>query len=180
MNNSNMIVIALILSSLFILGTAAVIFYFLFILFAAMSGGPYVPSKTETVERMITRAKIKPGETFIDLGSGDGRLLIAAAKAGARAVGYEIHPFLVWWSRLRVKRAGLSDRIQILQKSLWEADVSLADVIGVYLVDYRMAALEKKLQKELKPGTRVVSNGFRFPHWQPESENGGVRFYIAN
>ena len=101
-----------------------------------------------------------------DLGSGDGRLAIALARGGVAEVhGYEINWLLVQYSRARVAKAGLSDRVTIHWQSMWDADLSHCDVVTSYQHTMVMTKLEAKLVNELKPTARVVSNSFRFPNW---------------
>ena len=142
-------------------------FFFLFYLcLAFVTGAPYVPSVNPTAAAMIRLARITPDTTIYDLGSGDGRLLLLAAQKGARAIGYEINPFLVFWSTLRSFFSPYSGTTKTIWKNFWRVDISGADVVFVYLLPWRMETLGKKLQKELKPGALVVSNSFIFPGWR--------------
>jgi ribosomal protein L11 methylase PrmA len=141
-------------------------------------GAIYLPSHDAAITQMINALQIKPGEKVVDLGSGDGRVLIAMAKAGAKeVVGYEVNPLLVWWSRARIQTAGVADRVKVYQKSFWR--VSLNDVQGITLfgITYIMKEMEEKLLKELPMGVRVVSNGFQFPNWKGEKVADGVYLY---
>ena len=145
------------------------IFFALFILFlciAFVTGGPFVPSKQSSVDAMIRLAGIKRGTRVVDVGSGDGRVLFASARAGADATGYEINPFLVWFTNVRSFFTGTSKHVRAVWKDLWKTDLSNADVIFVYLIPWRMADLEAKLKKEAKKGTVVISNSFMFPKWK--------------
>lgn len=128
-------------------------------------GAPFVPTRRERVDAMLELAKPGPGELWVDLGSGDGRILVAAAQAGARAVGYEFHPLLVLLSRLAIARSGLGRLASVLQGDLWKADLSKADVVSLYLMPYRMERMRAKLEAELKPGCRIVSNAFPIGGW---------------
>lgn len=142
-------------------------------------GGPYVPTSPDRVKRMIRFANITSNDTVIDLGSGDGRLLIAAAQAGAKqAIGYEIHPGLVRISRLKARKNNVQDKVLIKKESLWRADVSKANVILLYQIPYAMEKIENKLTTELPAGTRVVSNGFKFPNWKQKDEEADIFLYI--
>lgn len=140
-------------------------------------GAPFVATPSATVQKMIRLADIKPGEKAVDLGSGDGRLAIALAKAGAEAHGYEVNPLLVFWSRRKIKRAGLKKRAFIHWRSFWNEDLSSFDVVVLYGVSLMMRRLEKKLEGEVKDGTRVVSYAFDFPDWEPEKKENGIYFY---
>jgi cyclopropane fatty-acyl-phospholipid synthase-like methyltransferase len=135
-------------------------------------GAPFVPTKVATVDQMIALAEIKPGERLADLGSGDGRILIAAAKAGAIAHGYEINPLLILWSLYKIKKAGVGDRAFVHWKSFWRANLSQFEAITVFGITGIMGKLEDKLKKELRPGSRVVTNIFKFPTWEGEKHDG--------
>jgi ribosomal protein L11 methylase PrmA len=152
---------------LVLVGSTLLIFYFVFLIIGAISAGIYVPTEKNLVEKVVELSGVRSGEKMIDLGSGDGRLLIAFAKRGATAIGYEINPFLVMLSRIKAKQSGVGDRIKVIRRNLWKGDISEADIVAIYLIDFRMPALENKLKKELKPGSRIVSVGFQFPNWQP-------------
>jgi cyclopropane fatty-acyl-phospholipid synthase-like methyltransferase len=139
---------------------ALVIAYYLGI----FTGAHYVPTTDKTVERMIRMAKLVPGEKLTDIGSGDGKILIAAAKLGVESVGYEINPLLVLWSRARIARAGLKGKAKVYWKSFWNVDLSEFSVVTVYGIPHIMATLEKKVSKELAHGSRVVCNSFPLPN----------------
>jgi SAM-dependent methyltransferase len=130
---------------------------------------PYVASPTRVVDRMLELARIKPGETVFDLGSGDGRILIsAAAKYKARAVGIEISPKLVADATKRIQEAGLtSDQARVIQGDLLTADLSGADVVTIYLATKMNEELRPRLERYLKPGARVVSHDYKVPGWKP-------------
>lgn len=137
----------------------------------------YVPSKREKIKKMIELANIKQGELACDLGSGDGRLVIALAQAGAEAHGYEINPLLVILAKFRIRKAGHSGKAFIHWKNFWQVDFSKFDVITIYGMSFVMKRLEKKLKHELKPNARVVSNAFPFPNWPPSQKAGRVYLY---
>lgn len=140
--------------------------FFLFLCLSFVTGGPFVPSSKRAVEAMIKLAEFSPGQTVIDVGSGDGRVLFAAAKAGAFTVGIEINPYLVLYTRFRAFFRPYRGRITVLWKNLWKADLSKADVVFVYLIPWRMEDLAEKLETELRPGTMVISHSFIFPQWK--------------
>lgn len=152
----------------------AAVFLFLHVLFALLvfflvvafvTGAPFVPSTNLVAQSMIGLARIKPGMNVYDLGSGNGKLLFLAAKQGAIALGFEINPFLVLLSWVRTLAAPYRNQITTRWQNFWTADLSGADVVFIYLLPWRMKQLKKKLQKELKPGSLVVSNSFIFPNW---------------
>ena len=161
---------------------AGAVFWFGWLLPPLVSGGgPYVPSRMERVETMIKLAKIGPNDVTIDFGSGDGRVVIASAKAGAKqSIGYEIHPGLIARSRGLARRAGVYAKTTVLWKSMWKADVRNADVVFLYQIPYAMGRIGKKLKAELKDGARIVSNGFIMPDWTPAAEENSVRVYIKS
>mgnify|MGYP001577833905 FL=1 len=127
---------------------------------------------------MIKLLDIRPGEKAADIGSGDGRIVIAMARAGAETHGYEIDPLLIWRSRRKIRQAGLQNKSFIHWKDFWNEDFSSFDIVTVYGIKHIMKKLEEKLKKELKPGARVVSNGFKFPTWQPLKSQDGLHLYI--
>jgi len=129
---------------------------------------PYVPSPPEIVEKMLEAAEVKPEEVVYDLGSGDGRVLIMAAKKfRARAVGVEISPKLVQEARRRIREEGLEDRCQVIQGDIREVDLRDADVVVLYLLTSSNELLRPRLEKFLKHGARVVSHDFAVKGWDP-------------
>jgi precorrin-6B methylase 2 len=132
---------------------------------------PWVPSPPEVVSAMLTLAKVQAGDVVYDLGCGDGRIPIAAAREfGARAVGIELDPDVARAARANVRAAGVDDRVTILQQDLFEADLSQATVVTLYLLSSLNLKIRPKLLKELRPGTRVVSHAFDMGDWKPERE----------
>ena len=127
---------------------------------------------------MIRLARIQAGDRAVDIGSGDGRLVIALARSGAEAHGLEINRLLVWWANRAIKKAGLASRARTLKKDLWKTDLSSYNVVTVFGISYIMDDLEKKLDRELKPGSRVISNRFRFPNWKPVESENGIHLYV--
>lgn len=143
-----------------------------------MRGAPYVAAKDGSVRVMLDLAALKPGETLVDLGSGDGRLLIAAARTGARAVGYDINLFLVWYARWRIRRLGLSELAEVRWGNLWKAELGRADAVAIFGFSDIMAGLAEKLSAELRPGARVVSLRYGLPGWPPSGQIGEARLYV--
>ena len=128
---------------------------------------PYVASPTRAVELMLEMAKIKPGETLYDLGSGDGRIVIAAAeKYKAKAIGIEISPKLVSSAASEIERAKLTDQARVIQGDVFQADLSGADVVTMYLDSESNQKLKPRLEKFLKRGARVVSYEYPIPGWK--------------
>jgi len=131
---------------------------------------PYVPTPQVVVNRMLELAKVKPGETVVDLGSGDGRIMITAAKEyGARGFGVEIDPYLVQTSNEEAKRVGVADRVKFLKQDLFDTDFREADVLTLYLLPDVNIELRPKILSELKAGTRVVSHDFDMGTWLPDA-----------
>jgi cyclopropane fatty-acyl-phospholipid synthase-like methyltransferase len=148
-----------------------------FILVIMLRGAPYVPSQKKTVEQMVLMAGVLPGERAIDLGSGDGRIVIALAKAGAEAHGYEINPVLVWLGRREIQRAGLEDKAFIHWKDFWSVDFSDFDIVTVFGISHIMRFLGRKCRRELKGSARVVANSFPFPKWPYTKRVGEIYLY---
>jgi SAM-dependent methyltransferase len=127
----------------------------------------WVPTPHVLVEHMLDLAKVTPRDYVIDLGSGDGRNVIAAAKRGARALGVEYNPDLVELSRRNAAEAGVSRRATFVHGDMFEADISQATVLALFLLTTNLDKLAPKFL-ELRPGTRIVSNGFRITGWEPD------------
>jgi SAM-dependent methyltransferase len=140
--------------------------FFLFLCLAFVTGGPFVPSSRKSVQAMVDLANIKPGDTIMDLGSGDGRTLFAAADRGAHAIGLEINPYLVWYTNLWAKFHRKKGTVNARWANIWKTKFPKSDVVFVYLIPWRMEELAAKLEREMKPGTIVVSNSFMFPKWK--------------
>ena len=131
---------------------------------------PYVPTPEAVLKRMLELAEVKPGDTVIDLGSGDGRLVIAAAlKYGAHGFGVELDPLLVERSNESARRAGVADRAKFLRQDLFETDFRAADVLTLYLLPDVNLALRPKILADLRPGARVVSHDFGMREWRPDA-----------
>ncbi len=128
---------------------------------------PFVVSPEEIVDRMLRIADIGPGDYVIDLGSGDGRIVIGAAKRGARALGIDIDPSLVDKGRENARLAGVSDTTEFVAKDLFETDLRAASVITMYLLPEVNLKLRPRLLA-LRPGTRVVSHDWDMGEWEPD------------
>jgi tRNA G37 N-methylase Trm5 len=129
---------------------------------------PFVPTPQEVVDKMIDLAGVKKGDVVYDLGSGDGRIVISAAKKGARAVGFDIDGDLVKESRENIRKASVQDSAEIRQQDLLTVDLSPATVITMYLLPDVNLMLRPKLLSQLKPGSRVVSHAFDMGDWKPD------------
>src|SRR5919108_5818644 len=128
---------------------------------------PYVVTPMEIVERMMRMAEVKKDDYVIDLGSGDGRIIIEAAKRGARGLGVDLDPDLVRLAAENAKKAGVSDKTQFLVKDIFATDLSAATVVAFYLLpDFNAKLLPRLLR--LKPGTRIVSHDGGIGDWPPD------------
>jgi SAM-dependent methyltransferase len=136
------------------------------------TGGPDVPfvvTPTEVADAMLRLASVTERDVVYDLGSGDGRIVIAAARThGARGVGVEIDPQLVALSRDRALTSGVADRVRILWQDIFATDIREASVVTLYLSEEVNLRLRPKLLRELAPGARVVSNTFGMGDWRPD------------
>jgi hypothetical protein len=135
---------------------------------AAESSVPYVPTPQEVVDKMLTMAKVTPGDYLIDLGSGDGRIVVTAAKKyGARGFGVDLNPVRIQEAVANAAKNGVSERVEFYQRNLFETDLTSASVITMYLLPRVNLELRPKLL-DLKPGTRIVSHDFDMDDWKPE------------
>jgi len=148
-----------------------------FVFFPLGRGAIYDPSTSEETRQMAELADVRAGEKVADLGSGDGRVVIALALKGAEAHGYEVNPVLVAISRRNIRRLGLHGRAFIHWGNFWRRNLSHYNLITVFQVGFVMARLEAKLRRELAPGARVVSHYWRFPGLQPERTVGSIYRY---
>lgn len=130
---------------------------------------PFVATERRVARRMLEVAGVTSEDIVYDLGSGDGRIPIIAAKTyGARGVGIEIDPELVAESREQARAAGVADRVEFREKDLFDADVSDATVVALYLWPEINVELRPKLLRQLDPGDRIVSHDFRMGDWEPD------------
>ncbi len=133
------------------------------------TGGPYVPTTPVVVEAMLKLANVGPKDYVIDLGSGDGRIvLLAATQYKAGGLGVDIDPELVDRANASARKLGVADRVQFRVQDVLRADISRATVMTLYLLPGMMVSLQKKLLAELRPGTRIVSHDFTFDKWKPD------------
>jgi phospholipid N-methyltransferase len=127
----------------------------------------WVPTSPALVEKMLDLAKVTANDFVIDLGSGDGRMVVAAAKRGARALGVEYNPKMVNLARQHAREAGVADRATFIEGDMYEADISKATVLALFLLPDNLKRLEAKFSA-LPSGTRIVVNTFGIPGWNPE------------
>jgi ribosomal protein L11 methylase PrmA len=143
-------------------------------------GAVYYTTTNNCVSKMLKLAQITPKDTLVDLGSGDGRIVMAAASRGVKAIGYEINPILVYKSRQRIKNAGLEKLATIYWKSFWKADFGGATVITVYLVPQLMKRLWNILNKRINHPIRIVSNNYAFPSLPSTKNIDSIFLYRIN
>ena len=143
---------------------------------------PYVPSPPEVVDRMLTFAKVGPQDLVYDLGCGDGRIVIAAArKYGARGVGVDIDPERINESIANARKAGVEKLVAFKLQDALKTDVSEATVVTLYLLSFANVQLRPILERQLRPGARIVSHNFGMGNWEPHEvdtftdSNGGTR-----
>ncbi len=171
-----LIVIGLILSAV----TIALLFVILLGVFYAIDVFlelPYVASKKDKVSTIIELAQIKKGETIVDLGSGDGRLLFKAVEKEAFAIGYEINPFLILLTIIRSQLKGVAGHVEIYKKSLWRADLKVADIVFVYGRKKTMKKFEDFVYKNAQAGTRIIVNTNPFPDKKPVKSKNNTFVY---
>lgn len=131
----------------------------------------FVPTPHEVVSAMLKMVDVKPGEMIYDLGCGDGRIVITAAKDfGARGIGVDIDPQRIAESRENATKAGVTDRVQFRQTDLFTMDFSDADVVTLYLLPALNVRLRPRILDELKPGTRIASHAFNMGEWEPDDQ----------
>jgi SAM-dependent methyltransferase len=132
---------------------------------------PYVPTTDEAVKAMLKLADVTKKDTVYDLGCGDGRIVIAAAKEyGAHGVGIDINPERIQEAEGNAKKAGVEKLVRFEESDLFDADIHQATVVTLFLLERVNLKLRPKLLKDLKPGTRIVSNTFGMGDWKPERE----------
>jgi len=129
---------------------------------------PYVPTPQDVVEKMLELAQVTSSDVLYDLGCGDGRIVITAAKKyGARGVGVDIDPQRIQESQANARTAGVENRVKFIQQDAMTVDVSPATVVTLYLLPDSNRRLRGNLTRELKPGSRIVSHAFDMDEWEP-------------
>jgi len=147
---------------------------------SVLFGAPFQPSSNKELREIIELTKAKKKDRIADLGSGNGKIVIEFAKHGVEAHGYEINPLLVWISRRKIKNLGLQKKAFIHGGNFMNANLSKFNIITSFQISYIMPGLERKLKKELKPGSKVISNTWKFPDWKPRKKLGHVYLYVKN
>ncbi len=129
---------------------------------------PYVPTPQEVVDRMLDMAQVKKGDVVYDLGSGDGRIVVTAAKKyGVKAIGFEIDPERIKESRENIKKAGVAHLVEIRQQDIRTVDLSPASVLTMYLLPEVNLMIRPNIWKQMKVGSRIVSHDFDMGDWKP-------------
>lgn len=157
--------------AVWLLALTVILAYGVVILF----GAPYLPTRAQDRRAAIKLLNLKRGDLLIDLGSGDGGLLVEAGKQGLRAIGYEINPFLLVISWFRILR--FDGRVRVRWGNFWRADISQADGIFVFLLDRFMRKLDAKISAEAKPHVKLVSHAFKIPGRRPAAKKGALLLY---
>lgn len=153
---------------------------FMYIMISPLiKGAPNFPSQKDRIPTMLEFAKLKKKDVIVDLGSGNGTLLFAIAQKGYPITGLEIDPFAVRRSKKEAEKKRLSNLITVHRANFWRKNLSQYNVVFVYGINYIMKDLEKKLKKELRPGSRVISNRYEFPSWKPTAKKNNVLLYIV-
>jgi len=138
---------------------------------------PYLPTPQERVKKVIQFANIKKGEKAVDLGSGDGRIVIALAQAGAEAHGYELNVFYVLFSRWKIRRLHLEKKAFIHWRNFFHVDLDDYDIVTFFAISYVLKDLERKLRNEIKKTTRVISISYKLKTWPIEKKEDFVFLY---
>jgi cyclopropane fatty-acyl-phospholipid synthase-like methyltransferase len=148
-------------------------------LWTIFTGAPWEPLPLRKVHRMLEMAQLQPGEALYDLGSGDGRtLIIAARRFKARAVGIEIDPLRYVWTQMLITVLGLRKQVRVIWGSFYDADLSDADVVTAFLTEQTNHRLEDKLKTELRDGARVISHEFPYPGWVPAEQDQAAKLFL--
>lgn len=159
--------------TLLVLGAIALVICLAFM----VQGPPYTASDEDSIKKMLRLIKPYKPKHIMDMGSGNGKLVIRLAEAGYHVDGIELNPVLVIWSLLAVKKRNLGKRANITWENFWTCDTSEYDMVVLYVTQHVVARLEEKLRAELKPGSIVVSNYCDFPSLKPLKHDGRARIY---
>jgi cyclopropane fatty-acyl-phospholipid synthase-like methyltransferase len=150
-----------------------------FMVWSQTFGAPWIPTSHKKIRKMLDLARLKPGETLYDLGCGDGRIVIDAAKDfDALAVGIEIDPIRYYWAKLSILRLSLQCNAKVILGNFFQSNLSKADVVTLYLLQDTNVKLMKKLSDELKPGARIVTNTFTIPGWPVIRQDEQAKIYV--
>jgi predicted RNA methylase len=155
------------------------ILYFFWMIIPMISGLPWIPTRPARIRLALALAHIRPGDILYDLGSGDGRVLVIAAREfGARAIGIEISPIHCIIARINAFLGGINNKVEIRWASFYKVDFSDADVIFVYMTSREATYLRPRLERQLQPGTQVISISCEIAGWQPVEFNREELIYL--
>lgn len=163
------------LDVLFIIFGGIALLVFVAFAFVLGFGAPYLPTLSPQVNAALKLADLKEGQTLLELGSGDGRVLFAAAEKGYKAIGYELNPLLVIYSKLRARK--YRGRVKVRWGNFWTRKWPKADAIFVFLLDNYMTKLDNKITQEYSRPVKLVSFAFTIPEKAPAKELDGVYLY---
>lgn len=165
-------------SPLFVAVYFLVLGFLVWLIWPMFIGAIYLPTPMDVVEKMLDIADVGEGDIVYDLGSGDGRIVLEAARRGARAVGIEVDPLRVIWARLRVRRSSDGDRVKVIHGDFFKTNITDATVVTVYQGESINNKLRDKFEDELSTSTRIVSFDFKFDGWEPEKKYSNVKVYL--
>ncbi|MEX0932811.1 MAG: class I SAM-dependent methyltransferase [Candidatus Pacearchaeota archaeon] len=154
-----------------------IIFLSLFWLSGFIFGAPFEPTDRKTLERMVKFAGKNKSKKVVDLGSGSGTIVMEFANHGFRAEGYEINPLLVFISRRKIKKLGLEKLAKIHQGDYRKVNLSKFNIVCIFQISYVMKNIESKLKIELKKGSKIISNTWKFKDMKPKKKEKGVYLY---
>jgi hypothetical protein len=159
-----------------------IIIFVVWIAWSGIFGAPWLPTPKKRVRAMLEFAGVTSDDTLYDLGSGDGRIIVMAGKEfGASSVGIELDPLRFMWSRLSIRRHGLSEKVRVIRANFFKVSVKDATVVTLYQGHEINKKIRDKLANELKPVTRVISYRFILDGWKPvkESEEESIYLYVV-
>ena len=159
------------LAAIFLICFSISIMFFVPLIF----GAPYEPSRKKRIQQIIKLASPKRGEKMIDLGSGDGRIVAEFAKLGIESYGYEINPWLVFYSKIRYRKL---KNAHFRWRNFWRTNLNKFDIIVSFQIHYVMKKMQKKLEKELTKPTKIISEKWEFPNWKINKQEGLVKLYL--
>jgi len=155
-----------------------ILFYIILLLsYSLIFGAPYAGLGRKRIETMFELLNATKGKKSIDIGSGDGRIVIEASRHGLHAYGVEINPILYIVSKIKIRNSG-SKNTKILLKDMWQLNFSSYDYVTIWGTKHMVKNLGVKLKKEVKPGAKIVSNHFQFTNWKPKKSKDDVYLYI--
>lgn len=143
--------------------------------FVVLFGAPFLPTLNKRVDDAFELLDLKPGDTLLELGSGDGRVLKRAAKKGIRGIGYELNPLLVWYSQISCWR--YRKLVTFKCRNYWQVTLPPADAVFVFLLDKYMPKLDKKITADIKPPFKLVSHAFKIPGKKISKQKNGLFLY---